>query len=268
MIFYNKTFKILFLSPFAYLLIVLFFNHAEFIKNFAERFADIESVWGDQRVSPDLEKKIYAIAGKMGIEKDFEIRKMNVAIMQRFGYSNAVAIAPVLANLIPIKSDYLYVSGGFMEDLSEDEQLFLIGHELTHIKYSHSFYLFILNMILILMTILLSYLAYQILSKKLSKIFLYPIFLVIVIGLISITDVISSLYARHIEYVADCESMQILNSYDGALKLIERWKDEYKMAEHNNYAGLFADHPSNHERRIYCLDLKDKYSQGGNCEKR
>ncbi|OGB84011.1 hypothetical protein A3F66_06585 [candidate division TM6 bacterium RIFCSPHIGHO2_12_FULL_32_22] len=268
MVFHNRFSKILFLSPFIYLLVVLFANQLDSVKNLAEEVVDIESVWGNQRVSSDIEKKIYEIANKMGIGKSFEIRKMNVAVMQRFGYCNALAVAPVLANIIPISSDYLYVSNGFMEDLSEDEQIFLIGHELTHIKYSHSFYLFIFNMMLISMIIFLSYLAYQLLAKKLSGIFLYMAFFLAVGSLISVADIISSLYSRYIERVADCESMQILNAYDGALKLIERWKNEYKMAEHNNYAGLFADHPSNHERRIYCLDLKNKHSQGGNCEKR
>ena len=268
MIFHNRFAKVLFLAPVIYLLIVLFVNWLDSVKNLAEEVADIEFVMGNQRISSELEKKIYSIANKMGIEKSFEIRKMNIAMMQRFGYSNAVATVPLLKALIPIKSDYLYVSGGFMDDLSEDEQLFLIGHELTHIKYSHPFYLHILNMVLLLIMIFLSYLLYQILNKKLSRKFVYPIIFISLLALIFFGDIIASLYARHIERVADCESMRILDSYDGALKLIERWKNEYKMAEHNNYGGVFADHPSNHERKIYCLDLKNQYSQGGNCEKR
>jgi len=58
------------------------------------------------------------------------------------------------------------------------------------------------------------------------------------------------------EREADCRSMSILKSYDGGIKLIDRWTKEFGVQERN--CGLFADHPSCLERKKCCLEFKNK----------
>ena len=66
------------------------------------------------------------------------------------------------------------------------------------------------------------------------------------------------MYRRHIEWEADYKSLEILKSYDGGIKLMERWQQDYKIPADNVFLGLFADHPSCSERKMYCLECKNK----------
>jgi len=60
------------------------------------------------------------------------------------------------------------------------------------------------------------------------------------------------------EKEADIKSVKTLNTHEGAKKIIERWAREFKIPFHNNYYGIFSDHPSTSERKNYCELLNTK----------
>ena len=100
-----------------------------------------EEQFGSQHLAPAQEEKILSIAHEMGITEPFTIRKMNRFAIAFGGYHNAFAYFPALLHFIPLSNKpFLFISEGFFEDLTLDEQRFLIGHELTHIQENHTLY--------------------------------------------------------------------------------------------------------------------------------
>ena len=201
------------------------------------------------------EKKIKAIAHKMGVVEPIVIRKMNHKALAAFGYYNAIAHFPSLFGFIPVRTEpFLFISEGFFEDLSSEEQLFLIGHEMVHIRERHTRYLNLVYYLLFLGLLLFWWFS--------KRYFRSPALIVVHRILLCIFLVAPNLiclaYRRRIEREADYTSMKILNSYDGGIKLIERWRREFKMPADNPHFGLFSDHPSHFERKICCLEFKNK----------
>lgn len=215
-------------------------------------------------LNPSQEEKIKQIAAEMDITESFIIRRMNQSAMAIFGYHNAFAYFPLLLTCIPTNSEpYLFVSEGFFEDLSPEEQLFIIGHELIHIRERHTIYL---NLILYALFLLLLTFCYLI-TKRILKAFQgtkYPVYLihgaccVITFICLFVPNLFVLAYRRHIERVADCQSLQILKTYEGCTKLVNRWQKEFQLLPHNPYFGLLSDHPSCEERKLYCLELRNK----------
>lgn len=222
-----------------------------------------EKTFGALPLSVGQEEKIRAIASEVGVTQPFKIRKMNQMAMMTFGYHNAFVYFPLLFSCIPTNSSpYLFISEGFLEDLSPQEQRFLIGHEMVHIKEKHTLYLNLLLYLLLALLFLLSYLlikkVHNIVQIMQHKKYILGAFCSIV-GLIcfSIPTLIALAYRRHIEKVADCQSLQVLKTYEGCTKIIARWEKEFNLPAHNPYFGLLSDHPSCEERKSYCLHLQN-----------
>jgi Zn-dependent protease with chaperone function len=232
------------------------------IKQYAQ--SSIETTYGSARISPIYEAKITALAKEMGIETPIIMRKMNTTTLVLFGYYNAFAIFPQIGNVLPlVNTPFLFISEGFFEDLSEQEQRFLIGHELAHIKAEHTRYLGITSLIAYLM---LLFLYWQFIMRPLMPYLQnliapsYHYWLkggTIASALFicsTVVNLASWRYQRHIEWEADIVSLTQLQSHDGGLKLMERWQRDYQMAATNRYWGLCADHPSCTERKNFIIE--------------
>lgn len=218
-----------------------------------------EKSFGSKPLAKDVEEKIRAIALEMNIADPIIIRKMNQSALSTYGYCNAMAYFPQLFNIIPISNKaFLFISEDFLEDLSLEEQRFLIGHEMVHIQERHTKYLnLLIFLIMIVLGIFVSFVHKYLAS--IWHIYASSFFMYIFLALsILITQLTRRTYQRHIERVADYQSLAILNSYAGGVKLTERWEKEYKHPLVNPYYGLFADHPACGERKLYCLKLQDQ----------
>lgn len=232
------------------------------IKQYAQ--SSIEKTYGSARISPIYEAKITTLAKEMGIETPIIMRKMNTTALVLFGYYNAFAIFPQVGNVLPlINTPFLFISEGFFEDLSEQEQRFLIGHELAHIKAEHMRYLGIVKLIAFF---ILLFLCWRFIMRPLMpylqnlidpsyhswlKAGLIAATLFICTSLINLT---SWRYQRHAEWEADIASLTQFKSHEGGLKLMERWQRDYKIAATNPYWGLCADHPSCVERKNFIIE--------------
>lgn len=219
-------------------------------------------------LSFEYEKKINEIAKIMGIYEPIIIRKMNYNSLRGFGYNNAFVYFTKWLNVIPLSSKpFLYVSEGFFEDLTSDEQLFLIGHELIHAKYRHLLYAPLVKLLIVLLIFLLVYLLIRALvnyfvvwygARSYQRFLKFAIYSAVFFGINLAGDIFYARYKRSIEWQADRESLALLKSYDGGIAFLERCVREYRQSWHLNGMALFADHPSNYERRIYCLAQKSK----------
>jgi Zn-dependent protease with chaperone function len=249
----------------------------------------LEKSFGSQPLDAKQTALVQAIAAEMGISIPIKICKMNTLAMQQFGYCNALAVTPLFLDLIPISSQpYMYISESFFADITPAEQRFLIGHELIHIRDQHvdwlNFWIIILQITgfiifwLITKSLRLKLSAFkaQTLSKEplilklriilgvICKAFVPAAIICIAFVTTNLTPILISLtYRRYIEREADCRSLELLNSHAGALQFMCRAEKSYKSPKHNPYFGLLADHPSCHERRIYCLEsqFQKEYDQ-------
>lgn len=215
-----------------------------------------EQGFGNRLLAPSQEQKVKDLAQKMGVTGPIHIRKMNSDALKQFGYHNAFAYFPQFLNILPIGNQkFMYISEGFFEDLNAQEQDFLIGHELVHIKHEHTKYIPLIYLILF---ILITFGVWQLRKKS-----LFLQYWIVTIGLWLMCMWIINFgylsYRRHIERMADIESLECLGTHTGLLKIVERWVREYKMPLHDNYYGLFSDHPSVSERQVYCLELQQNY---------
>ena len=264
-----KKLLLYFLSFLLFLGVLAFCNRA-YIAQHIEAYVskNTQETFGNLSLEPNQEQIIKKIAHEMGIDIPFFIRKMNYKALSIFGYHNAFTYFPLLFAFIPVATTpYLFISEGFFEDLSQEEQRFLIGHELIHINEKHTQYLNGVTLCLFLALLTLCYFLRRFLKafliKYSSKSFQRPLIIfitcILLVLCIIIPDGIALVYRRHIERVADQKSMETLNTYDGCLKFIDRCQREFRANLHNNYFGLFSDHPSWFERKQYCLELKNKY---------
>lgn len=221
--------------------------------------------YGHLSLSPDQEEMIRSIAREMDIYETIIIRKMNYKALREFGYNNAFVFFYSFLNCIPLcDTPFLFVSEGFFEDLSREEQRFLIGHELVHAQEHHTQYL---NMFLIIYWIVFMtlYGLGRFIFNRLSQYLQihYGKFIAMFVTrlpmlIIFYIPVLASLaYRRHIERIADNVCLAKLKEYDGACKLIDRWHNDFKIPLHNPYCGIFSTHPSCFERKKYCLELKN-----------
>lgn len=226
-----------------------------------------QELLGSDPLAPEQEVMVKAIAQEMGVTDKIIIRKMNWRALQAFGYHNAFAYFPLFLNVIPYtKQPFLFFSEGFLEDLSPEEQRFLIGHEMVHIKERHLLYL---NLVMYLCMVLLAlgcWLLFHYVKRGTQKYaqrayysyILNGIFALLFYCCILLPTLGALVYRRYMERLADCESLVQLHSYDGCKKLLDRWQKEHKIPRHHNGLGLFEDHPSCCEREEYCLELENK----------
>jgi len=226
---------------------------------------ETEQEFGATPLAPEQIEKIKLIAQEMGIIEPITIRKMNHKALRTFGYCNAFAYFPTLLTFIPVSNTpFLFVSEGFLEDLSPEEQRFIIGHEMIHIKEQHTRFLNLVIYVLLFVILMSWYflrnnfelLIQYYITKNHTLIFILSTSLLF--GASCIPALASLAYRRHIERVADHNSLTLLKSYDGCIKLLERWEKEFKLPAHNSYFGLTSDHPSCFERKLYCLKLQNE----------
>jgi Zn-dependent protease with chaperone function len=192
---------------------------------------------GSQRLADTQEAFIKGIANRMHIQAPM-IRKMNSAALQHYGYYNACILFPQICICIPVSSEpILFISEGFFEDLSVEEQEFLIGHELIHAKEQHTRYLALMLLLLFFSLVCIGLfglrkLTFMLRSKIAPHYYLYSR-IIIITGIIFLSGAIAELveyaYRKHIEWVADVQSTQLLHSYQGGIKLMDRWIRDYKM---------------------------------------
>jgi Zn-dependent protease with chaperone function len=258
-------------KPWALLLLILVIalppRHpyvAQKINAYAIRSA--EQKFGTKSLAPEHEAMIRAIAHRIGAPENIIIRKMNYTALATFGYYNAFVFFPSFLNYITIgDTPFLFVSEGFFEGLSVEEQQFVIGHEMVHARERHTQYL---NLTVLIFKFILLFMVYSIRRRvmlsnvyhadsKNRKIILNSLTLLASFFVLFFCNQIELAYRRHIEWVADGESLKALKSHEGCLKLLDRWEQEFKMAPHNSYWGLLMSHPSLHERRTYCLKLQN-----------
>ena len=243
------------LSSVYYVLIKTVPRFKQQVDNYA--IAMVAAEFGSNLLAPAQEANILAIAQEMGICESIVIRKMNTVALQKFGYHNAFACWALLGNVIPFSNQpFMYVSEGFLEDLSAEEQRFLIGHELIHIRDRHAMFIALAYWIAVLLLLSLVYIVQRYVRPRLAD---EPMFLYVLIGVgiylsLLIPNLVSLAYRRHIEKAADCESFKLLNSHAGCLKMLERWQSDFKMLQHDVFLGLLSDHPSCYDRQCYCLE--------------
>ena len=267
----NKVLWLLSFSTVAMLIFSLTFNK-EFLEQqtLSVAVTVAQQQFGSSPLAPEQEAMIRKIAHETGVTRSVIIRKMNTQALAQFGYCNALAFNLHMCYLIPIDSvSLLFVSEGFFEDLTPEEQRFLIGHEMIHIKHGHLGYLPLFICLLFLSlaacSLFLLRIIYksfaQTIKKQYQTVFMISITLLLFFSCSFITQIASFAYRRHIEKEADCESMKLLGSYNGCLQLTDRWQQEYNIALHNPYFSIMSDHPSVAERKTYCLELQNLHNQ-------
>lgn len=231
----------------------------------------IETAYGAQPLNPIYEAKVRAIAQEMNITTPFTIRKMNAIALRTVGYFNAFAMFHLFGAILPlVDTPYLFISEGFFEDLSEQEQRFLVGHELVHIREQHNRFVPLVATGT-LCGLLAAWARYsengvQHLVEKIFSASHQKTGRIITHGTVAVLcatlcELIAVRYQRHNEWVADHESMERLHAHEGGIRLMERWMKDFKMAEYNVLGVLFADHPSCADRRAYCIECKNKHER-------
>ncbi len=242
--------------------VILGLSQVKLVRNYLDNYGvkQVEEFLGSKPLKPEYEAMVVALAQEMGITEHIVIRKMNATAMQMLGYHNAFVIFPTVVSIVPISNQpMLYVSEGMFEDLTYPEQRFLIGHELIHARDRHLLFAVLIKMIITFLLLGLAYLIFVYLQKR------YRISAFVQGMLIASLLAISfggpylgfMAYRRHIEQIADTDSLKLLNSYEGFFALNKRWQREFCLPKHNNdFCGLLADHPSCHEREQLCLELQ------------
>jgi Zn-dependent protease with chaperone function len=248
------------------------------VQRFLERrtIAYIEDQFGSDSIPTDQETKIRQIAKIMGVTDEMRIRKMNDNALVIFDYHNALFIPSNLWGFLPLVDiPCIYVSTGFLEDLSSEEQQFLIGHELIHLRDRHTrflgllYYLFIFAVIFVTFFIMQSFIK---LYSKLLKRFTQPIELhyflqalqACIITIFFFTAILLpelgvSLYRRHLERCADLQSVALINSHHGGIAFLNRCIKEWgHCAEWNWWQACILHHPSHTERKKYILAHQQK----------
>jgi len=231
----------------------------------------IEDQYGSQPLPPDQEAKVIGIAQAMGITENIRIRKMNDLALSTFGYHNAFFIPSNIWGFLPLADvPFLYFSTGLLEDYPEEEQRFLIGHELIHLRDRHIRFVALLHYASLLLLLLTSFVLSQRFIRWYKRIldrFTDPVELnyllqgvqaCIIAGLISMAFLVPALssfaYRRCIERAADLESVSLIKSHGGGIAFANRCITELgQPGDWSCWQGLTIDHPSNNERKKYLV---------------
>ncbi len=200
------------------------------------------------------QQQVRSIMKEMGITKSIDLRKSNWKAKAVFGRNNAFALY----------DRYLYLSDSFFDELSKEEQRFLIGHELSHLKYNHipirlgfSFFLWILAM----------FLFWNVSRKIREKISRRSITIPLRIGSAFLLgfgmNVCNATLSRIHERQADVESARCLDCSQGGIEFFCRLeKSATILTPQYDYSTKFkrlvASHPSNDERKQYINELNNK----------
>jgi len=251
------------------------------VQKFLERqtITAIEDQFGSASIPAEQEAKIYRVAQAMGITDRIRIRKMNETALTTFNYHNAFFMPSNLWGILPfVDIPFIYISTGFLEDLSDPEQEFLIGHELIHLRERHTRFLglFYCGSIFILM--LMAFLAirpfkslYGRLLERCTKpvelhYILQALQLCCIAALFATAIILPFMglvsYKRHLERYADLQSVALINSHQGGITFLDRCVKELgHCAELHGVQALIIDHPSNAERKKYIQASKIQEKQ-------
>jgi Zn-dependent protease with chaperone function len=243
----QKLIIFLIFSPILYLLIVLTANSKVGLKliDKTNYISNFEANLGRVDLSAEYVNQIRSVMSKMNFDMPVNLKKMNSQTLRIYGYYNAIAAYPMLLKIIPLNKPYIFASESFFEDITKEEQVFLIGHELMHIFYKDPiWHNVIFNFLFISLIAFIIFLIYNYIC--INKIALTIIF-ILSLGIINLGKFAHS---RYFEKRADLESMQILCSHEGCLKYIDRCEEFFNMKSDNN--SWLSDHPSNNQRRNYC----------------
>jgi Zn-dependent protease with chaperone function len=245
---------VLFFAGFLFLAASLLVVKYDSLRGYVSSYATgrTEKLLGSKLIAKEQELKIMAIAAEVGVTEPISIRRMNQKALVTYGYHNAFILFPLFLNCIPVPSKpFLFVSEGFLEDLSSEEQRFLIGHEMIHLKERHFKYMPLVSFLLFIALMLLTWFLRITVARTWNAFLFYFIVYLMAVLLPSLGFL---RYRRHLERRADCQSLVLLNTYEGGIKLMERWEKEFKLPAVDKYYGLFSDHPAGAERKIYCLN--------------
>jgi len=243
----QKSILLLIFCPIFYLLMVLIANSKVGLKliDKTNYISNFESTLGRVNLANEYANEIRSVMTKMNLDMPVNLKKMNSQALRIYGYHNAIAAYPVVFKIIPLNKPYIFASESFFEDITKEEQVFLIGHELMHIFHQDPiWHTVIFNFLFISLITLFIFLIYN--FNYFNQIALIVIFILSVV----IIYLGKFAHSRYFEKRADLKSMQILCSQEGCLKYIERCEKFFKMKSDND--SWLADHPSNNQRRNYC----------------
>ena len=93
---------------------------------------------GNLPIDNKLKEKIDLLAQEIGVTSPLIVNKMNCNATQLLGYHNCFITYPrSCLNIITFNKPHMFISEGFFENLSVDEQRFILGHELIHVREGH-----------------------------------------------------------------------------------------------------------------------------------
>ena len=223
---------------------------------------------GNLPVHIKIKEKIDLLAQEVGLTRPLIVNKMNSNGTRLFGYHNCfIAYPRICLNLITFNQPHMFISEGFFEDLSPDEQKFILGHELIHAREAHHGYYFTLittsiRIVIMLCIVLIIYLLALYFKNNVLTNFTdqlrYTFYIIAVLLLSASFGILSHLaenyFRRQIEKEADILSIEILKTHKGAQEIFDRWHKEFKMPLESSYGDIFSDHPSLATRKNYCLN--------------
>ncbi len=208
--------------------------------------------YGTQPLAKDQREFVESIMQEMGIRKPIDMRMANWRAKAIWGRNNAIAIY----------DRYLFISDSFFDELTKEEQRFLIGHELSHIKFYHNSKQLSIWILLLILVFFLYGKINKILRPPISRrIIRIPVGLFCLWMLLIGRQMISATLSRVCERQADMESVRCLDCPKGGIKFIERLEQVNHIVPRKNQfqkvmAPWIATHPSNQERIDYLNDYK------------
>ena len=224
---------------------------ASFIKKVTDHFAQ---KYGTEKVSTEHKLFIQSIMDEMGITKPIDIRYMNYTGLQIFGLYNAMAYL----------DSYLFISKYFFTKLTPEEQRFLIGHELGHIKQKYALKNMSLLYSLLFLSGLSSFGIYRMLKKKNIHKVIQITTAVCTFAICNRANLIAwTALRRSYEKDADRQSACRLNSSQAGVSFLNHLdelntalsvKTKYDYSKWWN--RITATHPSNEDR----INLLNSYS--------
>lgn len=208
--------------------------------------------YGTQPLSKKQTRLVTSIMKEMGITKPIDMRMANWRAKATWGRNNAIAMY----------DQYLFISDSFFDELSKEEQRFLIGHELSHIKFGHNSK----QLTVLILLIILAFFLYGKINKALRariqrRIITLPLGLFCLWLLLVGRQITSATLSRICERQADMESVRCLNCPKGGIKFFDRLEraDKITVAQNRIKKWLgpwIATHPSNKARIDYLNDFK------------
>lgn len=192
----------------------------------------LEKWYGHENVSDSTQELVTTIAKEMGITDAIIVKKMNANTYASYGWHNAI----VLGN-------HVFISETFLHKLTPEEQRFLIGHELIHLRDKHVITL------LILRGIALGLSAFGVYTSRRSG-YSWAKTAALALGLVTATNIGCSYISRYNEKQADCLSVQMLHTAHDGISFLQKMQAISKEAS-VLYTMMYGTHPLLSQRIEY-----------------